>query len=92
MERASIPGQILASTKENGKIIKCTVKEYLLGQTIVNISANTRTTGNADTVNSYGQTEDATEGNGKMENNTEKGTILQVQVRNTMANGKTGNA
>ena len=91
MARVSIPGQTLVSTKENGALIKCMVKEYLLGQTIVNISVNTSVIKNVGMVNSYGQMEDATVENGKMENNTERGTILQALAKNIMGNGKTAN-
>ena len=57
---------------ENGKIIKCMAKDYLLGLTGGDIMESILTIKNKDMEYSIGQMEEGMKGIGKMENNMVK--------------------
>ena len=76
--------------KANGIATKCMGKAPSHGPTGVNILGNMIMIKRKATVNLYGPTEEATEGNGLTGNNMEKELISRIGGMKDMENGRTG--
>lgn len=70
-----IHGLTKENLKETGQIIKCTVKEYLLGTMVKNTQVHMLMTKKKGTESSNGPMADVTKVDGKMENN-----MVQVNI------------
>ena len=91
MAKESTNGMMADSMKDNGKIIKCTEKAPLPGQTAENMSVNMLMTKNMVTENLSGLINDHIKATGKMENNMAKAFTEQQMATKNMENGKKGN-
>ena len=89
MEKESIPGLMVESTRDNGKIICFMAVVFTPGQTVENMMENTKTTKKMDRVFTHGQMVRVMMVDGKTANNMVKQSLLILKDKARKVSGRT---